>query len=774
MTDDLARARATLSRDVRTIRAPHLLAAALCSGLGTSVVLRVPPLVPGACAVALCLAGILAAGHRRALALALALAACGLAAGSARLEIIDRSALAAHVGDAGPMTAEVTGPARTGLYGHRVPVRVRAMWHEPFDEPALLRLPSERAPPPQGALLELIGLIREPRGAGPDGGFDERAYLRRQGVHVVATADDYRVVGARGGVAGVVDRARQGIARGLERGLAGERRALVAGVVLGADEGLTDELRTAFRRSGLYHLLAVSGQNVAYVGVGVVAIAWLVGLSRLAAEGAAIAAILAYVSAVGWQPSVVRAGIAGGLASLAWIAARPRDRWYFALVGAAVLLAWNPYSLLDPGFQLSFSAVAAIFLLAPRLDRLLEGFPVPGAVRTVLSISIACSIVTAPVLWLQFGSLSVLAVAANVLAAPVVAPILGLGLGAAALDPVLPWVATALGWLNGWLVAYLAWVARLVGNLPFAEVRSPGVILILTGTAGAVGALVLVPRRRLGPVAGTFALVAAAGVLWWGWLAPRPLAPPSGLRIAVLDVGQGDAILLQVPEGAILVDQGPPEARVAEQLEHLGVERLAALVLTHPQRDHIGGAADVLETYDVDRVIDSGQVTESPDARRALAVITREHVPVETVMRGRQFRLGGLTLTVLWPGGPPPSGDDPNLHAIVLLAAFGDVEALLTADAESEVTSRLALPPVEILKVAHHGSADPGLPALLERLTPRVAVISAGLGNDYGHPTPATLAALGAQPGLRLHRTDLEGTVLLETDGVEITVRAGA
>ncbi len=773
MIDDLA-TRATLPREARTIRAPHLLAAALCAGLGTSVVLRVPPLVTGACAIGLCLIGILTTGNRRTLALVVALATCGLASGSARLAIVDHTALAARVGDAGPMTVEVTGPVRTGLYGHRVPVRVRAIWHDPFDEAALLRLPSQRAPPPQGALLELIGLLREPRGAGPDGGFDERAYLRRQGVHVVITADGYRIVGARGGVAGVVDRARHGIARGLERGLAGERRALVAGVVLGADEGLTEELRTAFRRSGLYHLLAVSGQNVAYVGVGVVATAWLVGLSRLAAEGAAIVAILAYVAAVGWQPSVVRAGIAGGLASLAWIAARPRDRWYFALVGAALLLAWNPYSVLDAGFQLSFSAVAAIFLLTPRLDRLLEGYPLPAAVRTVLSISIACSIVTAPVLWFQFGSLSVLAVVANVLAAPVVAPILGLGLGAAALDPALPFAATALGWLNGWLVAYLAWVARLVGNLPFAEVRSPGVVLILAGIAGAVGALVLVPRRRLRPVLGAFALVAAAGVVWWGWLAPRPLAPPAGLRIAVLDVGQGDAILLQVPEGAILVDQGPPEARVAKQLKHLGVERLAALVLTHPQRDHIGGAADVLEASDVELVIDSGQVTESADARRALAAATREHVPVETVLRGRRFELGGLTLTVLWPGGPPPPGDDPNRHAIVLLATFGEVEALLTADAESEVTSRIALPPVEILKVAHHGSADPGLPALLERLTPRVAVISCGVGNDYGHPTPATLAALGAQPGLRLHRTDLEGTVLLETDGVEITVRVEA
>ena len=160
-------------------------------------------------------------------------------------------------------------------------------------------------------------------------------------------------------------------------GLHGERRAVIAGIVLGEDEGLSDELRANFRASGLYHLLAVSGQNVALIAGGAILLVYLIGLSRFVGQIVALAAIGGYVLAVGWQPSVVRAGVAGALASLAWLASRPSDRWYFLLLGAALLLAWSPYSLLDAGFQLSFAAVGAIFVVVPRLQQ--TPGRVPGA-----------------------------------------------------------------------------------------------------------------------------------------------------------------------------------------------------------------------------------------------------------------------------------------------------------------------------------------------------------------------------------------------------------
>ena len=159
-----------------------------------------------------------------------------------------------------------------------------------------------------------------------------------------------------------------------------------------------------------------------------------------------------------------------------------------------------------------------------------------------------------------------------------------------------------------------------------------------------------------------------------------------GLRITFLDVGQGDAILLQVPEGAVLVDEGPPEADVAGQLEDLGVDRSTALVLTHPERDHVGGAADVLERTEVAAVIDPRIPSTSEDERAALAAAREREVPVVLARAGRRFSVGGLHVRILWPEGAASPSDDPNHHAVVLLASYGEVDALLTADAESEVT----------------------------------------------------------------------------------------
>jgi competence protein ComEC len=554
-------------------------------------------------------------------------------------------------------------------------------------------------------------------------------------------------------------------------GVRGERRAVIAGIVLGEDEGLSDELRTRFRASGLYHLLAVSGQNVALIAGGALAVAWLVGLSRLVGEIGALAAIGGYVFAVGWQPSVVRAGVAGALASLAWLAARPQDRWYFLLVGAAILLAWNPYSLFDAGFQLSFAAVAAIFVVVPRLERSLAGYPVPRSLAEVVAVSGACGIATAPILLTQFGAVPLYSIPANALAAPVVAPLLGLALVTALIAPVLPPVAAALAWANGWLAAYLAGCARLVGGLPYASVPARTALVAM----GLVLGLALLVARLRPPRAPRLAvLVLLAALIAGGWrmrAGPAALPPPEGLRITFLDVGQGDGVLLQVREGAVLVDEGPPEADVAGQLRGLGLRSVSMIVLTHPQRDHVGGAAKVLDRVQVGAVLDPAIPSESAEERAALAAARQHHVRVIVARAGEGFRIGKLRLRVLWPDGPGSPGDDPNNHAIVLLASYGQVDALLTADAESDVTARLHAPPVEILKVAHHGSDDPGLSRLLQQIHPRLAVISVGAHNDYGHPTASTIATLGDAPGLAVYRTDQDGRVVVESDGKAMTVR---
>ena len=767
LVEDLVRLAARLP-------APHLLAAALCSGLSAALLWRPPSLLAGAAAAALAVVTVTtaAAARWRVVGLALAVFLAGLTWGALRLGELDRSELTGEIGRAALARVEVTGPPRRSEFGLRVPIRVLRFDEIEPDERARLDLPLGRAPP-QGAILELVAAVRRPRAAEADGEFDEAAYLRRQGVHVVLASSWFRIVGRRGGVAGVADRLRRTLSQSIAPGVEGERRAVIAGVALGDDDALDPELRDDFRASGLYHLLAVSGQNVGYVTAGVLVLAWILGLPRWAGHLGAVAAVVGYVLAVGWQPSVVRAGVAGVLASLAWLASRPADRWYFLLVGAALLLAWNPYTLLEPGFELSFAAVAAIFLAVPRLEQRLEGYPLPRLLAAALAVSVACGAATAPILWLHFGAVPLFSAVSNAAAAPVVAPLLGIALAAAAVAPVVPSAAIALGWVNGWLAAYLAGCARLVGGVPYAQISSLtalGAVALVLAFVGA--ALRLRPPRgpRLVALAGLAAVLVGA----WTLRPDQALPPPEGLRVTFLDVGQGDAVLLQVREGAVLVDQGPPEGEVARQLEDLGIRRLAALVLTHPQRDHVGGAADVLEEVRVDFALDPRLTAESPHQEEALAEAKERRVPIVAARAGQSYRLGRLRLRVLWPDGGGPPGEDPNNRAIVLLASFGSVDVLLTADAESPVTLPLQPPPAEILKVAHHGSADPGLPALLDRVEPRVAVISVGEGNDYGHPAPSTLAALANVDGLSLYRTDEDGRVVVETDGKRIAVEEEA
>jgi competence protein ComEC len=455
---------------------PQVLAGALCCGLAFANVLRSESRLGLGFVGLFLLAAFAVEGPARIGALAVALALAGWWWGSVRLAVVDHSPLASRLGGAARTQLTVTGPARRGRYDVRVPAIVTRFGDLRAREPVQLELPRGRAPP-QGAELEALALVTEPHG--PEHGFDERSWLRRHGIHVVLRADSWRITGRRGGLGRVADDVRQRLQISVARGLAGERAAVLEGVVLGEDRGLSEGLRQRFRAAGLYHLLAVSGQNVALVAGGVLWLVWLIGASRLVGQIAALTAISAYVLAVGAQPSVIRAGVAGALGSLAWLTACAADRWHLLLVGAIVLLAWNPYTLLDAGFQLSFAAVIAIFVLVPRFEHFLEGYPLGRPLRLVVATSAACGLATAPVAWFHFHSLQLLTVPANVLAAPVVVPLLGLALASAAVAPVSSSAAAALAWLNGWCAAYLIAAARFVGGLPFAQISSTRSLLVL-------------------------------------------------------------------------------------------------------------------------------------------------------------------------------------------------------------------------------------------------------------------------------------------------------
>jgi competence protein ComEC len=385
-------------------------------------------------------------------------------------------------------------------------------------------------------------------------------------------------------------------------------------------------------------------------------------------------------------------------------------------------------------------------------------------------MTLAASVATAPLLAVHFEQVSLVSLPANLLAAPAVAPVMWLGAVAATLGGPF---AAAVNVVAAPLLAYLAWLGRTAAAVPHASVavHLPGPLAVAAAYA-AMGAGWLLARRVVRRRRAV--VVLAAALLAIGAEAARRAtpSPPDGFVLSALDIGQGDATLLQHGAHAILVDTGPPGGGIAGKLRRAGVRRLDVLLLTHSSRDHEGALREVLDAVPAGLVVDGRQTREEKGGGEEKGADGGEGpwgegggarfeglpdgVPRTVPEAGKVIRAGPLSLEILWP---PPGRDrsgDPNLTATVALARDGPTTALLTADAESPVTLGLDLPDVDILKVAHHGSEDEGLPELLRRITPETAIIPVG-ENSYGHPAPSTLDALRVVPDVK--RTDEDGTV---------------
>jgi competence protein ComEC len=589
---------------------------------------------------------------------------------------------------------------------------------------------------------------------------------------------------------------------GLGRGMPAREAALARGFVLGDDEGVDPATEEDFRRSGLSHLLAVSGQNVTLLA--------LLAMPMLAALGIplrerllwALALIVVYVPLTGAGPSIQRAAVMGAVGVLATLGGRRASRLYALILALLVTLAIDPGIAADVGWQLSFAAVLGILLLAAPLR---EGLVVRlgrGALRRALAegvaVTVAATLATAPLVAFHFETLSTTTLVANVLALPAVAPAMWLGMLSAALAQVPGIPLEPLNWPAALLLAYIAQVAAWCGDPEWAQIH------VRLGGAGLAGAYAglglailaahrLAGRRRLraarrrrdgpspafpsrarrpAPMLPAVLLLVALALALVAW--PKGYAgeaePPPGLRVEVLDVGQGDAILLQ-PAGApaVLVDGGPPGADLVGKLAEAGVEALGAAVVTHDQSDHAGGIEEILGRLPV------GRLVYARLGRGRLALAQRSGAVPVRVAAGSTLRSGRLRLQVLWPPrellAGPAAAADPNQLALVLLARWRRFSMLLTADAEAEATA-FATGPVDVLKVAHHGSEDAGLARLLDSARPGLAVISVGEHNPYGHPAPATLATLSAHR-VPILRTDRDGDVVIEVRGRSIALATG-
>jgi competence protein ComEC len=417
---------------------------------------------------------------------------------------------------------------------------------------------------------------------------------------------------------------------------------------------------------------------------------------------------------------------------------------------------------------LSFAAVIGIALGARRIATALRERRVAPAAAEATAMTVAATVATAPLIALHFGRASLVGLPANVLAAPAVAPAMWLGAIAAAIGQLSDVFAAPFAALAALPTAYLAWLGHAAAHLPGANVRLP--LGVVTWSCVLLVALPFVRAPQLSKRPLAVVLVAAAAAAAFV-LPSRGAAPPApALRISFLDVGQGDATLIQAGGRAVLVDAGPLGDRIASLVRGEGARRLDLLVITHAQADHEGGAGEVLSQLPVTAVLDGRDGVASPDGTRFELAARAHGVRLLRPSAGQILRAGPIRLDVLSPpaDGRIP-GEDPNARAIVLEATVAGVRVLLTADAESDVLAPLPLEPVDILKVSHHGSADPGLPAHLDVLRPRAAVIEVGRHNPYRHPAPSTVSALTARVG-RVLRTDRDGTIRFELrDGRLVT-----
>jgi competence protein ComEC len=624
----------------------------------------------------------------------------------------------------------------------------------------------------------------------PLGVYDE--YQRRRGASAAVEVRRLRRTGERrGGLLGLVDGARRRAERGLTRRLAAPEAALLRGMVLGQDEQLTEDVRDDFKRSGLAHILAVSGQNVMLLAILVLAAGAVAGIGLRARLLLALALVAFYVPLTGAGPSIQRAGVMGAAGLVAALAGRPAHRWYALGLAAAVTLALNPLAAGEPGWQLSFAAVVALLALGPPLRSAIAR-RAPGPVADVAAITIAATLGTAPLMAMHFEQVSLAALPANLLAAVAIAPVMWLGMLAVAVAQLDPILATPFTAASGPLLAFIQWIAHTLAGAPAAAVPVRlGSPLALAAAYGVLGGTIVAARAgwrrgttwrgaavreetvRVRPPRIAVALVVAVPAAFAVFAAAAETGtvdPPSRgeLLVSFLNVGQGDATLLRRAGVAVLVDTGPPDGPILERLAEAGVRRLDALVITHAQSDHEGAALSILRRIPTRMVVNGGAGWTSAVQRGLPAATPARRVAAHA---GQVLRFGGMTMRVLWPPPPRPTfraDGDPNDRALVALVQSGDFDLLLPADAESDVTAAIPFPDVDALKVAHHGSDDPGLPALLERTRPEFAAIEVGADNTYGHPTPSTLDALKVVD--HVYRTDRDGSVHLRLEDGRVTV----
>ena len=606
----------------------------------------------------------------------------------------------------------------------------------------------------KGDAITVWADLRRPEPVRTPGGFDQREWAMREGIHAFATCKSERllkVTAKRGSARAWIDRARDRLGsswRHVEDPLS---RAVTASMVLGDEGALDATTRDEFRAAGLLHLLVVSGSQVAALVIGLRRA--MPRSLRIAWTGCAIecAALLAYCLLAGAGNSIVRATVMAVAFSVAVRVDLHRGGANFLFAAAIVLLALRPLDALDPGAQMSFAATLALVTFAGAFARRLEALKAPALLADVLAATLVASVAVAPLSLLHFHRFSLISLPANLAAAPLAVLLLYASLATAALDVALPLLAPVGGWVCGAAAEALRSLAHHAAAIdPDWRGPSPPMAL-LVGSIGLIAASGW--RRAVLPLAGLVASLTLSAL-------------PAGdgrLHVWFLDVGQGDAILIETPAGrAAAIDAGPAfgqfdagERVVAEALWELGHRRLAFIGVTHRHADHQGGAPFLARHFDPGRIYVNGD-----------SVALREHRPV-TVRRGDAWSIDGVSFRVLGPDPdwPLPRADE-NARSLVIEMTYGATSFLFMGDASTLSESLLDAPGrrYDLVKVGHHGAATSSSVRLVRGALPRISVVSVGARNRFSHPSAAVVERW-SRAGARVWRTDVDRTLHVVSDG---------
>jgi competence protein ComEC len=627
----------------------------------------------------------------------------------------------------------------------------------------------------QGDDLEVWAELYAPRGFGTPGAFDAAAQARRDGVHAAGASKSPHLVRVMPqpptGWRGLATRMRATARRRIQHAVwPGPEQGLVRAMVLGDRTGVDRETSETFRAAGTYHVLALSGAQVALVAFLLAAALARLEVPRMARAAIVCVALAFYAELVGGDVPVARAAWMGAILVAGRCLDLDADLANLLGLAALVLVIHRPSAVSDVAFQLSFAATLGIVLLTPRLVRKAPRLPL--RLELALAASFAAQLALAPLLIAHFHRMAPAALLLNLLAVPLSTAVLLTGTAVALCPPA--WSAAQR------LVGDCAWTAAHallrsadpVRFVPSLDVRLPdppvwAAVVFVCGLAGlAVGRW---PKAATSlTAAGFLALV----------VGHRPPVADGKLHLAVVDVGQGDCLVVRTPQGRTwLVDAGGSfdggfdvgEAVVAPYLWSLGIRRIEGIVVTHAHPDHAGGVPFLLRAFDV------GEVWEGPRPRRDSGyerldlALRAARVARRSVGRGVRADWDGVAVEVLGPPGGRPPWRTRNDDSLVLALRAGGVRVLLTGDVESGGEAMLRPGRAGVLKVPHHGSRSSSTAAFLDEVAPRVAVVSVGRRSRFGHPHPEVVERYRRR-GTRLFRTDRDGTVTVSTDGVALEV----